>query len=111
MAVPEMPGRGEMSTQFHQYVRHLVDCPDGNLNANLQAIADQIKSEIGEYDPDVLEDPVTHQRRLELNYVQGYLTGPGASYSDIDYSQQVIEAHQAATKPKQRRIKEYGRRQ
>lgn len=104
MAVPDMQ-KGAMSTQFHQYVRHLVECPDGNLNAKLQEIADQIEGEIGEYNPDILEDAVTHQRRLELNYVQGYLTGPGASYSDIDYSQQAIEAQQAATKPKQRRIK------
>lgn len=105
MAVPDMH-KGEMSTQFHQYVRHLVECPDGNLTQNLQDIAAQIESEIGPYDPDVLEDPVTHQRRLELNYVQGYLAGPGSAVCDIDFSQQAIEAHQAATKPKQRRIKE-----
>lgn len=95
----------EMSTQFHQYVRHLIECPDGHTREKLQAIEAQIRGEIGEYNPNVLEDPITHQRRLELSYVQGYLKGPGPAAIDIEYDQQEVAQHQAETKPKQRRGK------
>lgn len=95
--------RQEMSTQLHEYVRHIVDCPDGHTRERLEAIANQIESEIGEYNPDILEDPVTHQRRLELSYVRGYLAGPGPGAIDINYDRQAEERHAAESAPKPRK--------
>jgi hypothetical protein len=93
-----------MDANFHNYVRHLVECGDndGQLTAKLTKMRDDLAAQIPEHVPGTFESDLIFQHRCELEYLNGYLEGPGAATVDIMHDRHEEKKHDRA---RARRIK------